>query len=167
MVVAAMLAGHVTVTHAQAAAGTAPCATYDESCKSFIKKAAIGIGAVIALVVVLSAVKGHNKRAKADAAPSGLNVYYTPTGGTALEHMVMSPKSGNCPGSWTIGESRLLSGTLPPGLKLTPAHRIEGTPFDPGTWEARIELSGLRCEGRDGKARTYGDKVVNVTIKIE
>lgn len=165
LLVAAMLFGGTTIARAQTS--TVPCYSYDENCKGIIKKTAIIAGALIGVLIVWKILSGGHKRAESNSAPKALNVYYNPTAGTALLHMVMQLESNNCPGSWAAGSARLTSGKLPPGLKLEADRTIAGTPLGSGVWQARIELSGLRCEARNGQVRTYPDKSLNVTIKIE
>lgn len=165
LVVTALLFGNVAIARAQTS--TVPCYSYDENCKSIIKKTAIVGGVVIGAIIVWKVVRGSHKRAKSNAAPDNLNVSYEPTTGTADMHMVMSARA-NCPGRWSSQRVARVSGRLPPGLLIEgDSSRIAGTPLASGVWQADIEFIGLACEGRNGKTRTYGDRIVRVMIRIE
>jgi len=164
VLVAVMLFGGTTIARAQTS--TVPCYSYDENCKSLIKKTAIVTGALIGVVIVWKIVSGSRKRAQRDAPPNSLNVYYDPTSGVALNHMVMQLRA-DCPGSWHAAEATQVSGKLPPGMTLQSDQTISGTPAGSGVWQARIEISGIQCVGRNGKTRNYGDRTLNVSIKIE
>ena len=52
-------------------------------------------------------------------------------------------------------------------MKLEDNRTIAGTPLGSGVWQANIMLEGLRCEGRDGKVKTYADKTLNVKVSIQ
>lgn len=163
LLVVALVFGGVTVSHAQT---TAPCYSYDERCKSIITKVAIVGGIAVAALITWKVISGSRARSRADAAPGRLNLAYDPTVATALEHVVMSPVSSNCPGHWTAGDVRVVSGKLPAGLTLQPDHTIAGFPDVSGTWKAGMGFSGLACTGRDGKRRAYADQTVTLTIRI-
>lgn len=165
LVVAAVLCGNVAIARAQTS--TAPCYSYDDACKGIIKKTAIVAGIAIGGLVLWKIVSGTRKRAQSNAPPDNLDVFYEPTTGTAMSHMVMRTKSRNCPGSWSYATARVVVGKLPPGLKLVDSHIITGTPLGSGEWQADIEFTGLKCEARNGKVKTYADRIVNVTIRIE
>lgn len=163
--VVVLLAGNASV--AQAQTSTVPCYSYDENCKSIIKKTAIIGGILIGALIVWKVISGSHKRAQSEAPPNNLNIFYEPTNGIAELHMVMRAVSNNCPASWGADSARVVSGKLPPGLKLEDDRRITGTPLGSGTWVADVVFTGLRCEGRNGKTKTYADRRVSVTIHIE
>lgn len=168
LLVIAMLFGGTTIARAQTTS-TVPCYSYDENCKSIIKKTAIVAGVLVGVVILWKIVSGAHKKARSNAAPDNLNIFYEPTNGTAELHMVMRPVTRDCPGKWSYSfeTGRVVSGKLPPGLKLEDNHSITGTPLGSGTWQADVAFTGLRCEGRNGKTKTYDDRAVRVTIKIE
>lgn len=166
VLVAAILVGNTAIARAQGTS-TVPCYSYDENCKSIIKKTAIVGGILIGVLILWKIVSGTHKKAQSDAPPNNLNIFFEPTNGTAELHMVMRSVSNNCPGSWGADSARVVSGKLPPGLKLEEDRRITGTPLGSGTWVADIVFTGLRCEGRNGKTKTYADRRVPVTIHIE
>jgi hypothetical protein len=124
---------------------------------------AIAVGALITWKVI----SGKRAKAKRDAAPGYLRVAYEPTNGIAQYHMVMRAVSSNCPGDWKVGSASLVRGKLPSGMTLQRDHSITGTPDGSGTWVAGVGFTGLSCTGRDGHVRTYADRTVEVTIKIE
>jgi hypothetical protein len=159
LLILAIVFGGVTIARANA-----PCYSYDENCKGLIKKGAIIGGIVIAAVVVLKIASHSHAKAKADAAPRRLNVYYDPSAGQALYHVVMNARA-NCPGSWSALSAEKVSGKLPPGMALDGSN-IVGTPDLPGSWQAGVEFGGLSCQGRDGKIVKYADQLVRVDIKI-
>jgi hypothetical protein len=164
LVVALFFSG---VTIARAQTTTAPCQTYDESCKGLIQNVAIVTAIGVGALVTWKVISGKRAKAKRDAAPGHLQVAYEPTNGTALYHMVMRAVSSNCPGDWSVGSARKVSGILPPGMILHPDHTISGTPDGSGTWQFGVGLTGLRCKGRDGRTQAYADRTVDVTIRIE
>ena len=87
LLVTAMCVGGTTIARAQTS--TVPCYSYDENCKGIIKKTAIIGGALIGVLIIWKIASGSHKRAQQNAAPNSLNVYYNPTAGIALQHMVM------------------------------------------------------------------------------
>lgn len=92
--------------------------------------------------------------------PESLPVNYRDTSGKVGYHMVASP-GARCGATWNWNTVTLTRGSLPPGLRLR-GSRIEGTPTQPGSWQATIRFTGLECRGK-----TYPDQNVSVYFTIK
>ena len=59
---------------------------------------------------------------------------------------------------WAITGAHVVSGELPPGVAIEDG-ALTGTPTKPGTYSARVQLSGVTCAGKP-----YPDQTADVTI---
>ncbi|MBI2901047.1 MAG: hypothetical protein HYY17_12750 [Planctomycetes bacterium] len=50
-----------------------------------------------------------------------------------------------CPCNWTFDRARLITGTLPPGLRIE-GIQIVGVPERTGKWNCTVALEGFRCD---------------------
>jgi hypothetical protein len=62
---------------------------------------------------------------------------------------------------WTTTGARVASGELPPGLTLEDGV-IGGVPTKTGSYQARIELSGVMCAGK-----AYDTQIVDIGITVK
>ena len=64
-------------------------------------------------------------------------------------------------GKWSRRGVTIVSGELPPGLRIDPAQNshIVGVPKRAGTWHLRVSFNDVRCAGKD-----YGDKTQDLHI---
>lgn len=91
--------------------------------------------------------------------PPFLAIWYRNTAGQVGHHLTADPRA-NCPEGWQHSSAWLAGGRLPPGVRLEGANLV-GIPQIPGTWQATVKLTGLKCRGRE-----YPDQDVSVELRI-
>jgi hypothetical protein len=100
------------------------------------------------------------------AGSGGFRVFYPESPAKVGKHYQVKP-SAECKrddGSdarWTTGGASVESGALPPGLELEDG-AINGSPTKPGTYSARVAVSGVTCAGK-----ALPDQHVDVSITVK
>ena len=80
-------------------------------------------------------------------------------GGTDIDGEVGHPltvKSPTmaCPGDWYARDTRIVSGTLPPGLTFDKSGNISGIPTERGHWVMMVGMYNIQCNGESAKGFT-------------
>lgn len=91
--------------------------------------------------------------------PPVLTVWYRNTAGQVGHHLMADPRA-NCTPTWEHSNAWLTGGRLPPGVQLEGPNLV-GIPQIPGTWQATVKFTGLKCRGR-----MYPDQEVSVELRI-
>ena len=71
-----------------------------------------------------------------------------------------SPRARCVGGGWNFTRAEIVSGALPPGLRIDPSSlHIVGVPKRAGTWHLRVRFVNVRCANM-----TYGSKTQDLHI---
>jgi hypothetical protein len=127
---------------------------------------------VILLVLLAVAVFGIENAAGCKLYDGKLNIVINPPGvsggsgglvlGDVGHHMITStPKATGSKSRWQFTEAKVVGGSIPPGLHLLSNGRFEGTPEQPGHWEAEVVFTNVRCGGN-----SLGDHYIKVDFYI-